>query len=359
MITRSIIALASILCASCVTTPMHVLELADAESDRDIETASEKASAYLVDPGRDIEVRYAAAKALGRLRVPTESAIRALERVLLDGGADPALRALSAWALGEMRSDRSRSILVAALRTPMEGPTGQYVLEAIAKHDALLAKNEDRLVEIVEAMVFFAGNQRGRPPAIYDVLGSATRTVPVDVRVLGRAIDNVIADTRDEAKKAAMYDAVYELLDKLDRSRSEIAAGGSSWKTQVSAAVKETERAYAIDDPDTQSLAVWYFGRLGSVHEVASNAANGLVGEAGDLPKRPSVAKSAALRLVAAWALARMQLEAPGPRRTLAKDVLTKEAEGAILRLLSDLSNRPEDHDQLQKIISTGEEGKK
>jgi HEAT repeat protein len=346
---------------ACVTTPMHVLELADAESDSAKEEAAEKASAYLADEGRDPEVRRAAAKTLGRLRAATPDAIARLGRVLQDPGADPVLRAFSAWALGEMRSDRSLPLLVLALRTSMDGRTGHYVLDAIAKHDALLAKGEDRLVEIVEAMVFFAGNQRGRPPAIYDVLGSTTRTVPVDVRVLARAIDSAVSDRSNDAKRAAVYNAVYELLARLERSRAEITAGSAAWKTQVEAAVKETDRAYALGDPYAQALALWYLGRLGDVHEVAAPAANLLVGEAGDLARRPSIAKSDVLRFVAAWALARMQLEAPGPRRTLARDVLPKEGDGAILRLLADYAHRPEDHDQIQKILGAGEreEGRK
>jgi hypothetical protein len=97
-------------------------------------------------------------------------------------------------------------------------------------------------------------------------------------------------------------------------------------------------------------------GRLADLRELASPSAEALVGPAGDLRSRPTAEKSAALRLVAAWALARMQLHAVGPRTALARDLLVTEVDRAVLAVLADVSNRPGDHDQLQKILGIGAE---
>src|SRR5689334_21992254 len=98
-----------------------MLELADAESDEDKEDAVKEACEQLVDVQAELEVRVAAAIALGRMRAAAPQAIGELGGAL-SGTAHPAkLRAASAWALGEMRSEASLSALASALRAQMDG----------------------------------------------------------------------------------------------------------------------------------------------------------------------------------------------------------------------------------------------
>lgn len=339
-----------VLLASCAVHPTHVLELADAETDEQREDASNKARTYLRDGKADLEVRTAAALALGRMRLATPDNIDGLGGVLSDQTAAPKLRAAAAWALGELRADGALSALASALRTPMDGFVGQYVLEAIAKHDAFLARDQERVVGVVEALVYFAGNQSGRPPAIYDVLGERTRTLPVNVKVLERAI--AAAAGRDPRSVAAMYNAAYELLERIERSKKEILAGSAAYQTQLHAAVEEVQHAMRIEDARTELLTTWYLGRLAELGDVSSPGADMLIGgERADLPKRATISPSLPLRFVAAWTLARLQLGAPGPRRALARDVLPHEIDPVVLRVLADLSNRSGDIDQLQKIL--------
>ena len=78
---RSLVLAVSFL-ASCAATPTYVLDLMDAESEVEAERAAEKASGYLIDRKRDLQVRHAAAKTLGRLRHPAPEVIARLGQVL-------------------------------------------------------------------------------------------------------------------------------------------------------------------------------------------------------------------------------------------------------------------------------------
>lgn len=348
---------ASVLSASvligCATHPTEILQLADAEGDREISAASDEARRYLRDGNAEHEVRVAAAITLGRLRVASEDNISALGGILANSGESPKLRAASAWALGEMRSDGSLRALSSALRSTIDALSGQYLLEAIAKHEAFLAGDRDRLVEVVEALVFFAGNQAGRTPPIYDVLGERTRTLPVNISVLRRAVD--AAKKNDPRTVAAMYNAVYELLARIERSRAEIEAGPAEYQTQLAAAVGELNGALRFQDPQTTLFLTWYLGRLGGVTGMGAPSVEVLTGARADLPARPTLAPGLSLRFVGAWTLTQLQLAGPGPRLSLARDVLARESGGPILRMLGELSSRTDDYDQAQKILGVSE----
>ncbi len=344
-----------LLLGACAVHPTEVLQLADADGDRAIEAAANEAREYLRDRNQELEVRVAAAITLGRLRLATPENIAGLGQILA-GDEAAKLRSACAWALGEMRSDGSLSALAGALRTPLDPLSGQYLLEGIAKHEAYLANDPERLVSVVEALVFFAGNQSGRPPAVYDVLGERTRTLPVNISVLNRATAS--ASKNDARSVAAMYNAVYELLARIERSQNEILAGPAEYQVQLAEAVGQLQRAMRFQDPQTTLFTTWYLGRLAKLNGLSSPAADILTGARADLPTRPTLAPSLSLRFVAAWTLAQLQLAGPGPRLALARDVLAHESEPCILKMLGELSSRTEDYDQAQKILGVTEAGR-
>ena len=236
-----------------------------------------------------------------------------------------------------------------ALRSRIDDVTGGYVLEALAKHYALMASSDDILVEVVEAMVFYAGNRQSAPPAIYNLLGARARTVAVNTRVLEGAIERAAGG--DGRARAAMYNATLELLDRIAARREEIRAGPAAWAARVSAGVQGARRALDAEDPDTALLVLWYLGHLATDPELARPSAEALVGPAVPEGGRPSRAPRATQRLVATWALARMQVHALGPRQALLLDVLSRELEPRVLALLADLERRPGQLDALQRVL--------
>lgn len=335
----------------CMLRATKVLDLLDAQTDAEVAESCEVATGYLVDRTLWLNPRLAAARVLGRLRPATPEVIGALGGVLDDTTEEPELRAYAAWALGEQRSDASLARLQAGLQRPLDELTGRYVLEGLAKHYALMAGSDERLVSVVEAMVFFAANQPNRPPPIYDVLGARTRTLPVNVRVLERAVDDAARGASDPRRIAAMYQATYEALERLERARGEITAGAATYTVQVESAVRAAHRAFLLEDPHTQVLALWYLGRLADLDRVALATAESFVGAEASNPLRPTLSRSTALRLIAAWTMARLSAPAPGPRRALAADILPGEVERVVLGLLADVSRRGGDLDQLQKVL--------
>lgn len=340
---RGAVAIFGLLVGGCAVTPTYVYDLADATRDQDVEAAVEHASRLLRARRRPVEVRQAAAKVLGRLRPPGVYATEALGEVLLDPREPDALRAWAAWALGEQRRPASLQRLGAALRSRLAPATGQLVLEGIAKHGALFEGDADALVEVVEAMVFYAANQRAEVPAVYDVIGDRTRTVAVNVTVLARAVA-AVHSAGGPSQRAAMYQAAFELLSRLEASRDEIVAGAASWSARIDAALGQARSTLAARDPETTLLVLWYLGRLASLPELAAAGGEVLAGGAA-ADERPSA------RLVATWALARMQLHHRGARELLRREVLAGEHDPLVLQLVADLSARPEDFDLAQKIL--------
>lgn len=338
---RALIACAGLLTA-CATTPEQVLELADVERDDDRVSAVARAAGILEDRRARFETRAAAAKVLGRLRSADQVTIAALSSVLKDPEEAPDLRSFAAWALGELRSPDALDVLTAALKTPLSAGTGERVLEGLIKHHAIAAPEPERFVEIVEAMVQHSATQRDGLSPLYDLLGARTRTVPVNVRVLSRAIDR--AKSGGPADRAAMYTAAFELLTGLEASRNEIVAGASTWSARVNEAIKAAARASSSGDRETALLVLWYLGRIGDLQELGHPAASALI------TTRPLLASEPrAVRFLSVWALGKMQLHALGARRALLQ-LLAVEKDPEVLRLIAALSSRPEEHDLLQKL---------
>ncbi len=336
----------ALLLGGCATSPASLLALMDARSDAEVGDAVDTCAAKLSD--RHVEVRMAAAKTLGRLHRGSPAAIEALGRIAASPEEPAELRSMAAWALGEMRSPASLDRLVQALRTPLDARTGHYALEGIAKHYAVMGTDEQRLVEIVEAMVYFAANQKEELSGVYDVLGARLRTVSVNVKVLERALDTVRSNRSGE-QLAEVYTAAFELLSRLDSTRDEIAAGPAAWKTRVDESVRQSQRVLSIGDPRSELLVLWYLGKLSRLREIGRPAADAVIGE-GQQKGRPTRSPSAAVRLVAAWMLSRMLLYGTGPKQELEKDLLPHERDPAVLELFGGVSTKKGELDLLQKI---------
>lgn len=351
---------------ACVTTPADLYDLADAADESERLDNSAEAAEVLTRRG-PIAVRLAAARTLGRLRVVDATVVGALRAVLLQRET-PELRAYCAWALGELRSELSLAALQASLREPLEPIVATHVMEGLAKHYAVMTKDRETLVSIVEALVFFAGNHGATLPPTYDLLSANTRTVTVNVEVLKRTIDRAKQKTSgggelSAEERAATYSAAYELLARVLDNRGEIVAGPAAWATRVDASVATSVDAIAIGDPKSAMLILWYLGRLAEIPEVARPTAKILpttllgAGRATrrDTARGPTDPVALGHRIVATWAVARMQVHALGPRRALLLDVLSKEIEPQVFRMLGDLSRRSDEHDQIQKILGVVE----
>lgn len=345
----------SLTLGACAVVPTHMYDLIDAQDDEQVESAVREAAAQLGDRRARLGVRTAAALVLGRLRSDDPRAIAALQGGL-SGQQPPALRRYSAWALGELRSPSALPVLTAALRSSIDDETGAYVLEAVAKHYAVMAGNEPTLVSVVEAMVFFGGNRATGVPAMYDLLGARTRTVGVNVQVLHHAIADLQRDSSPSAQ-AALYNATLELLTKLAARRDEVRAGPAAWSARIDAAFDAAQVALQAEPDHTALLVLWYLGQLAKDPEFAAPAARVLVGPDAELASRPTLHPRSAARLVAIWALARMQVYALGPRKALLLDVLSKEMEPEVLRLFGDLSVGDKDLDALQRVLLNEGEG--
>lgn len=332
----------------CVTSTAALLERQDAATDQEIEGAVADVGRVLADRRKAEPLRLTAAKVLGRLTSAQGASV--LGGILLDPSESDALRSYAAWALGELRDPRSLEPLIGALRAPLGDQAGERVLEGIAKHAALLAGNDDRLLELTEAMVYFAGQRSQAPPAVYDLLSARTRTLPVSLKVLDHATKQAI-ERRGEAELAALYQATFELLSRLEGSRAEITARGDAWKTRIEESLRAAQRVFETGDPAATLLVIASLGRLGDLPEIGREAGAALVGGNGDRPRRPTVDARTGMRLVAAWALARMKLHSLGARHALLFDVLTREATPAVLEVIADQAAPTQTQDDLQKLL--------
>lgn len=337
---------ASFALCGCGSTPATYYNLMEASSDREVDEAVSRASGAVGDRGLDSALRMAAARTLGRLRSDSPRAIRALTRAL-QPSEPPGVRRWAAWALGELRSSAGLSPLAQALHSDLDPATAHRVFEALAKHYAILSRDEDTVVQVVQGMVSYAGRSKVSPPPLYDLLGRRTRTVGVNVRVLEQALDKVRRNSTPKAR-AEVYNAAFELLDGLEAQRDAIRAAPDQWAPRIQAAVDAGGRVTELKDRDAILLVLAYLGRFGDDRAMAQPAARALLERS---RVRLGRFEDPAVRLVATWTLARLAVQALGPRRTLLVDVLSREIDPAVLALLSDLAPGEDSLDVLQRIL--------
>lgn len=323
--------------------PGAVLDLADASTDGERRSAVAKAAQVLSDPGQKEARRVAAAWVLGRLRRPAEAAISALS-LGLDGRTPEAVRIASAFALGELRTSESLDPLVAALASPhVSERLGRHLLQAIAKHAAVLAGQPGRAVALAESMTRFGASLRAGsvPPPALDLISARVRTLEVDVRVLERAVAAYRARPRVDTG-AALYAAAFELLSRLETDRAQLAVAQA--RVRVAEAVDTAHEAALVGERDTERLVLWFLGRVAEEPLYARPSARALAKAASQ--------GGAGVRLLRAWALARSELVARTARRALTHEVLLAEGDSAVLSAL--MAAVPEDsaRDLLQRVLS-------
>ncbi len=347
---RALTLLALALAAGCAWTSTTVAELEDVRGDDERRQAVSRMARWLQDPDLDPALRLTSARTLGRLHLPQPDAVTALRSVLLASGEEEALRATAAWALGHMRSEPSLDALLAALRVPLEGLLGDYVLQALARHIALIEREAERSQRVVEGLVFFAGNRREPPPPVYHYLCARLRTPEVNRRVLEAAL---AASRGTSEQRLAVLQAAHELFRSLELARDAIRGRPETWQPILDAAVKLAGRAFEAGDRASRVVLLHRLGRLSDLPEVAQPAGRLLAGEQALAGLRPLAAAEPRLRLLSLWALYRMLPHVLGPRACLLRELLPYETDPAVLDLLRALS--PAGADALQKIL--GQEG--
>jgi hypothetical protein len=241
-----------------------------------------------------------------------------------------------------MREGVSLEALIAALRAPMDSTTGAYLLEGIAKHFSILSPNPSRLVDVVEAMVFFADHQRQTLPGIYDVLSAKTRTLPVNTAVLARANDALSKQGAPE-QQATVYDAVFELLTKLDQAQKELEVSRKSGSLKGKEAMRQIERAFSLGDPYTKRFIVWYLGQMASTESQSKESIRTLFGASEPKQWLGQISAPASLRLIAVWAVLRTLRTEPDACQSLRSTLLNQEKDPVILRLSRELPCPPGD----------------
>jgi hypothetical protein len=317
-----------------------VLDLADARTDDARRDAVREAAEVLAAPQAPASHRVAAALVLGRLRRVEPEVIAALGRGLAPKSPG-SVRSTSAWALGELRSPESLPPLIQALRQRPGLELGRHLLQALAKHHAVLATRPDLVIEAVSAMTHFSGNlvDDEVPPA-YALLSARTRTLEVDIQVLASAIDtHRQRPTRSTA--AALYAAAFEILARLDASRQQLAAAGA--RTRARESIRAAAEAARASDTETFRLVAWFLGQLATEPLYAPAAAQAVL----ELEDR---ARRASDRLIVAWALARAQLHDLAARRALSSMLFADESSARLLRALG-ASAGASAEDILQRVV--------
>lgn len=335
--------------SACVT-PSTIMGHIDATTDADIADAIDELSEILSKRRRSTALRCHAARALGMLPRSNEIGVRTLQSVLTDSTEGPALRSWAAWALGEARSPASADALVLALRTSLSHETGYYVLEALAKHHVVLAtRDEERLVEVVEAMADYAGNQSEALPSVYDVVSTRLKSMPVMVAVLDRA-RHALAGEPNPRRIAAAYNSAFELLEFVDVRRRQIETAETDWLHRLQSAAFSLRDTLSERERRLSALVVWYLGHLADNQAIAPAAASGLVGPSADAPGRATRSNYPPLRFLATWGLNRAKRHSAVAVTALDADVLARETDGRILRLLT-RSSTTAGHDDVERIL--------
>jgi hypothetical protein len=343
---RALMLAAAVWAAGCAWTPTAVCGREDVRGDEDRRRASARLCAWLGDGDADPAVRMAAARTLGRLRQARAEEIAALRAVLLRPGEEPPLRATAAWALGQMRSDSSLQALVEALRVPLEDETGDYLLEALARHVAIIEREAERAQRVVEGLVYLSGNRRRAPPAMYDYLGARLRTPETNRRVLEATL---AAGRNDDGQRLAVYQAARELLRSLQAAGDAIRGRPRIWQPLLDGSIAVLGRVFAGGDGAARAMVLHRLGRLAGLPEAAVPAARWFADREPLPGLRPFGSAEPRLRLIGLWALYRMLPHAVGPRACLLREWLPHESDTAVLDLARALS--PAGADALQKII--------
>ena len=330
-----LIALAT-LAASCAMTPDSIMQMSLARGTEAEEEAAVRLTDLAADPSVDAGLRCWALKSLARLdRVPPGSVTR-VGGIVTNGGEWSLVRSWAAYTLGELRRKESIPFFIAALEGTLDPGTGYYVLDGLGKVLPAVLQDTELNQRVVESMTRFAAAQTAAVPEIYDLVNEYV----VNLVVLAVAGDKLLAGPHS-AEQA--YVAVLRMLSHVEAARSKYL---TAFEANRGALVRVFDLAFDSLEPEYRPawlLLAWYAGAMSDNRELASLCAGRIVDWLGSPDPH--------LRLLATWAVTRMDLVNTEAHVALIDRVLRQETDSTILRLFAELSREPSRPDRLQRSL--------
>jgi HEAT repeat protein len=300
------------------------------------EEAAARLADLAADRSADPGMRCWALKSLSRLDRMSPASFGKVGALVSDSGQWGGIRSWAAYTLGEQRRKEALPYFIQALEGPLDADTGYYVLDGLGKVLPAVLQDTEINQRVVESMTKFAATQTAAVPEIYDLVNEYV----VNLVVLAVAGDKLLSGphTAEEA-----YVSVLRMLSHVEAARSKYVA---AFEANRGALARVFDLAFESLEPEYRPawlLLAWYVGTMADNRELASLCAARIV----DWLDAPDPH----LRMLAAWAVTRMDLVNTEAHIALIDRVLRHETDPAILRLFAELSREPGRPDRLQRAL--------
>jgi len=328
--------LALAIAAGSCTSPDSLMKLSLERGTEREEEAATRLADLAADLTADPGLRCWALKSLARLDRLSPASLGKVGRVLQNSGEWGVVRSWAAYALGEFRRKEALAYYVAALEGPLDPDTGYFILDGMGKVLPAVLQDTELNQRVVESMTKFAAAQTAALPEIYDLVNEYV----VNLVVLAVAGDKLLSGPHTEEEA---YVSVLRMLSHIEAARSKYVA---AFESNRGALARVFDLAFASLDPQYRPawlLLAWYVGVMSDNRELATLCAGRVV----DWLNSPDPQ----LRLLAVWAMTRMDLVNTEAHVALIDRVLRQETDPAILRLFAELSREPGRPDRLQRTL--------
>jgi len=342
MIRAGIFLCITMLTAGCMT-PEDILAKLDEQTEEMLLENSADLTEMAGDSDEDTGLRCYAIKVLGRLNKPDETVISTLGSNVT-GAANSMVRAWSSKALGKMGRPEAAPYLIQALKNTESGFAGYYALEALARMYQHIIKDKDIQEKTLRAITTFTGNLKEETPTISTLLYDSLSSLAFCVSILEKDLKDLNSNKKDQRVWQSTYRSLFNLLKFIEDRNKQIASNASKQRMLLENGYQFATSKQVRASRTMSMLAAQGIGLSSNRQGLADLAAPGVI----DLAR----SSNDSVRLVSAWSLSRLQLNAPEAKKTLRNQILLNETNSQLFQLLADIHNQADEFDEIQKVFN-------
>ncbi len=248
------------------------------------------------------------------------------------------------WAMGQIQTPEAIQHLLTWINQTTSMSHLKCILVSLYKLQPLILEQKDWIIAVIEQLNMLHA-RKDLSPELYtlsNVLYLSLNDLNIRVEVFRRAVEQ-FQQTPNPSTVESVYHTLLECFDYIQLHHARLEKGNTN-RILLEKSLTMLLMLLKENDVALNRMVVWYLGRIADLEPVQVAIKEGVI---------PLLhAEDPQTRLLAIYALIRIQLTTAGVKRTIIEEVLAVEQYEAIIEFLSTISK--DKQDAIQKIFNLG-----